>query len=110
MRRNQRSAEGEEAQRLYQTKIWRGIRRQQLARHPLCAMCEKEGRLTPATVCDHIEPHKCDWIKFVNGPFQSLCTDHHNTTKQQQELLGYSKDVGADGHPLDPEHPFFKKR
>lgn len=105
-RRDQRSPEAEAYQRLYNTREWRAIRRQQLAAHPLCAMCAKIGRITPATVCDHIEPHKGDWLKFARGPFQSLCAEHHNSTKQQQETRGYSRDVGNDGLPLDQNHPF----
>ena len=31
-----------------------------LARHPLCVPCEAAGRLEPATVVDHVVPHRGD--------------------------------------------------
>lgn len=48
-------------------------------------MCEAEGVVTAATVCDHVEPHRGDANKFWNGPFQSLCDFHHNRDKQRAE-------------------------
>ena len=35
---------------------WRELREIYLAKHPLCAECEKAGRLTPATEIHHIIP------------------------------------------------------
>jgi 5-methylcytosine-specific restriction protein A len=69
----------------YGTARWRAIRDAQLAREPLCRMCLAEGVVTPARVCDHIEPHRSDADKFWNGPFQSLCEFHHNRDKQRAE-------------------------
>jgi hypothetical protein len=64
-------------------------------------MCEAEGVYTPATVADHIEPHRGDPVKFA-GPLQSLCKRHHDRDKQLIEhgrpLLG----VDDDGWPRDP--------
>jgi len=64
--------------KLYASQRWKDLRAVQLAQHPLCAECERQGRVTPATVCDHIEPHKWDLYKFWAGPFQSLCTSCHS--------------------------------
>jgi len=36
---------------------------------------------------------------------QSLCAHCHNSTKQSEERLGYSRGVGPDGYPIDPRHP-----
>lgn len=73
-------------------------------------MCQKAGRVTAATVCDHVEPHRGDEEKFWAGPFQSLCDQEpwrcHSSTKQQQEAIGYSTEVGPDGLPTDPSHPW----
>lgn len=86
----------------YSTKAWQSIRLHQLSHHPLCAMCEQEGRITPATVCDHIVPHKGDWHKFINGPFQSLCSPCHNRHKQSEDRTGKAKAVtGLDGWPIE---------
>lgn len=72
---------------------------------PLCRLCHAKGRIVPATVCDHIEPHKGDEARFWRGPFQSLCEPCHNGTKQQVERIGYSTEVGYDGWPVDGRHP-----
>lgn len=70
-------------------------------------MCLKAGRLTPATICDHVDPRtKDDPETFFTGPYQSLCSHHHDSKKQQQEVKGYSTEVGADGLPTDPNHPW----
>lgn len=52
-----------------------------LARDPLCVHCEEAGRVTPATVADHItpldplDPYAGDW-SMENG--QGLCHACHN--------------------------------
>lgn len=100
-RRQQNAARG-----LYKTKRWLLIRENQLRREPLCAYCLKANTLTTATVCDHVDMHGGDPALFWLGPWQSLCEHHHNSTKQQQEKTGYSDEIGADGTPIDPDHPF----
>jgi hypothetical protein len=36
-------------------------------------------------VCDHVDPHRGDPVKFFDGPFQSLCKWHHDSVKQAIE-------------------------
>lgn len=72
----------------YTTPRWRAIRAKQLRDEPLCAYCLKEHRYIEATVCDHIEAHRGDPIKFWAGPFQSLCQTHHSSDKQREEKGG----------------------
>jgi len=95
---------------LYKTARWQRVRRKQLTEHPFCRMCLETGRPTKATVCDHVHRHGGDTQKFWAGPFQSLCAAHHDKYKQQQENRGYSTEIGADGLPLDPAHPFHEGR
>ena len=58
---------------------WRKARLAYLQRHPLCVECQKEGRLTPATVVDHIIPHRGDQKLFWDeSNWQSLCAACHN--------------------------------
>lgn len=79
---------------------WQRARTGWLSAHPLCAMCEREGRVTAATVVDHIVPHRTAWalasgdelaIKAARARFwdrdnwQSLCAAHHDSTKQALE-------------------------
>ncbi len=96
-----RSPEAAEYRKLYKTARWQHIRTAQLTDEPLCRMCRKEGRITAATVCDHIEQHKGDPIKFFAGPFQSLCKPHHDGAKQSEERTGKVKTtIGLDGWPI----------
>src|SRR5262245_50671815 len=66
----------------YSTARWARIRRHQLLKHPLCKYCAERGIVTPATICDHVEPHYGDVNKFWLGPFQSLCKQCHDSTKR----------------------------
>lgn len=105
---DQRSAEAREYRALYNSAAWRGPqgrRARQLRAEPLCRMCSQEGRLTQATVADHITPHRGDRGLFAKGALQSLCDTCHSRHKQQIETLGYDTAVGEDGFPLDPRHP-----
>lgn len=107
---SERSPEAALYRKHYSTKRWREIRADQLRKEPCCRMCAAHGRVTAATVCDHIEPHRGDMEKFWAGPFQSLCDDEmyrcHSSKKQSEERLGYSTEIGRDGYPIDPKHPF----
>lgn len=49
---------------MYGTGRWQKRRRYQLQLQPLCEMCLRDGRIVPATVVDHVEPHKDDERKF----------------------------------------------
>jgi 5-methylcytosine-specific restriction endonuclease McrA len=93
---------------LYNKTRWRRIREAQLQREPLCRMCAQEGRITPATVADHIEPHRGDMVAFWRGSLQSLCVGHHNAAKQRSEKRDYDNAIGPDGWPLDPRHPVYR--
>jgi 5-methylcytosine-specific restriction enzyme A len=68
-------------------------------------MCLAHGRVTRATVADHVIAHKGNYDLFWHGKLQSLCTIHHNSTKKQIETIGYSRHIGTDGWPTDPNHP-----
>ncbi len=74
-----------ETARLYSTRRWQALRADQLSREPLCRMCMAEDRITAATVCDHVQPHRGDVTAFWAGPFQSLCKLHHDREKQREE-------------------------
>ena len=66
--------------------IWtKRLRPHQLLREPFCRECARKGLRTPATVADHIRPHRGDWVLFCDpGNLQSLC-DHHHGQKTLQE-------------------------
>ena len=61
------------------TSRWRKARKQFLAKYLLCAECERTGKLTPATVVDHIKPHREDKILFWDeSNWQPLCKKCHD--------------------------------
>lgn len=85
---------------------WQRRRKMFLWCNPLCYYCERAGNVTPATVVDHKEPHRFNAELFWNEDnWQSLCTTHHQSSKQQEEYKGYSSEVGADGWVVDKDHP-----
>lgn len=108
-RRNQRSAEAKEYRKLYKTVAWKRRRLAQLSAKPLCERCQAKGRITPATVVDHIAPHHGDEALFFDAEnLQSLCDMHHNSWKQRLERRGYDTELGDDGWPICPNHPVNK--
>lgn len=87
---------------MYNNERWEAIRTHQLQIEPLCRMCKDQGEYNPATVCDHIEPHKGNWTKFWSGPFQSLCSTCHSSDKQIIENGGTPRPrIGLDGWPVE---------
>ncbi|PJF10786.1 HNH endonuclease signature motif containing protein [Pseudorhodobacter sp. MZDSW-24AT] len=60
---------------------WRKARAAFLALHPCCVSC-----FAPATVVDHIIPHRGDDALFWNRQnWQALCANCHNGQKQRKE-------------------------
>nr|DAY20651.1 MAG TPA: HNH endonuclease [Caudoviricetes sp.] len=58
---------------------WRKARIAFLQRNPLCVECMRKGVLTPATVVDHIIPHRGDKELFWNEEnWQALCKSCHD--------------------------------
>lgn len=88
-RYNSQRRRDRETDRLYSTRQWQKLRAEHLRLEPLCRMCQAEGRVTAATVCDHVEPHRGDVALFWAGPFQSLCKPHHDSQKQREERSSF---------------------
>lgn len=85
---------GTAAQRGYDHR-WQKTRKHYLSEHPLCVECAKLDKVVPATVVDHIVPHKGDTALFWDrGNWQALCARCHNSHKQRQEKgAGYNSGV-----------------
>jgi 5-methylcytosine-specific restriction protein A len=61
------------------TWAWEKLRAAWLREHPLCVECQKEGRVEPATVVDHVIPHRGDMARFWDETnLAGLCARHHN--------------------------------
>jgi 5-methylcytosine-specific restriction enzyme A len=79
---------GSAAARLYGRR-WRRASRLHLAGSPLCRYCELEGRVTAATVVDHLYPHKGDVTVFwATAWWVSSCKECHDGFKQAVERQG----------------------
>lgn len=93
--------------KLYATKAWKTMRLHLLAMHPLCVMCEQQGRTTAATVADHIVPHRGDTALFYSSTnLQPLCKTHHDSSKHRDEARGYTGGCDVMGNPIDESHPW----
>jgi hypothetical protein len=46
--------------------------------------------------------------KFYAGPFQSLCTIHHNSTKKRNEIRAIEIGGDVDGQPIDKKSHWYK--
>jgi 5-methylcytosine-specific restriction protein A len=83
------------------TSAWTKARAYYLRAHPLCAYCRRQGRLTAATVVDHVTRHKLkqaidsgDEVAIAKARalfwdsennWQSLCKPCHDSVKQKEE-------------------------
>ena len=78
---------------------WRQHRLRFLKTHPLCRYCSGRGRIEPATVVDHIIPHKGDLELFWDqANHQPLCKTCHDSAKKLEESGKSGCD--AQGNPL----------
>ena len=65
---------------------WQRARAAYLAKHPLCAECERQNRLTPATVVDHKTPHRGDMALFWDSEnWQALCKPCHDKKTAKED-------------------------
>ena len=68
---------------------WRRARQAFLKRNPLCVACGVEGRLEPATVVDHVVPHRGDPVLFWDrANWQSLCKLCHDAKTAREGRWG----------------------
>ena len=89
----------------YSTAEWKRLRRSQLQAKPFCAYCLQLEIKIPATIVDHVTPHKGNKALFFNPlNLQSLCKTCHDSAKQRLEKSGSLKGSNASGIPLDPFH------
>ena len=69
---------GSSTQRGYDYR-WQRYRARFLAEHPLCATCERAGKITLANEVDHIRPHRGNPALFWDRRnHQSLCKPCHS--------------------------------
>jgi len=98
---------------------WRQARAAFLRSHPLCELCRQAGRISAASIVDHVRPHRLGHAITSGDPaviaaarrlfwdsrnWQSLCASCHSSAKQTAERSGLLPGADADGLPLDPGH------
>lgn len=72
---------------------WRKARKRFLKQNPLCVHCKEDGKLTRATVVDHIKPHRGDMTLFWDEsnwqPLCKKCHDKKTMTKDRYKEYKY---------------------
>ena len=77
--------------KLYSDPRWQRLRRDFLARHPLCADCAELGVAEPAVEVDHIERHKGKLSVFLNPRnLQGLCKRCHSRKTARETFHGWT--------------------
>lgn len=100
-RRDQRSAEAAAYRKLYSSARWRKLREWVLNAEPLCRYCMESETIEPATVVDHVRPHKGDPLLFWDpNNLQPLCAACHDGRKQSEERGTAYIAFDASGWPL----------
>jgi 5-methylcytosine-specific restriction protein A len=69
----------------YKLAAWLRRREDQLRNEPLCRRCDMQGRITAATVANHVKPHRGNWDLFINGKLESACKPCHDSVIQSEE-------------------------
>ncbi|MEO3988081.1 HNH endonuclease [Plesiomonas shigelloides] len=82
---------------------WNRERQSYLRTHPLCEWCSQQGQVIPATVVDHIQPHrfkealrsgdkaaiaKAQKLFWDTSNWQRRCKLHYDSTRQRSEKSG----------------------
>lgn len=83
----------------YNTALWQRLRLIQLSKQPLCQACMGRGKVTQATVVDHVFPWGQIGVEaFVANLFQSLCPECHSvkTGLEQQGVFRHYTDPPKD--------------
>ena len=94
--------------KFYSTAAWKKMREAHLIKEPVCQFCLAVGRVNGTDlIIDHVTPHRGNRKLFFNREnIQTLCRSCHDSRKRMLDLDGYDPQVGADGWPVDQEHPF----
>ncbi|MCW0047199.1 HNH endonuclease [Brevundimonas sp. BT-123] len=95
----------------YTTAAWQRLRKAKLSETPLCETCAMRGRRVIAEHVDHVVSiasggyafPALDWLRSLCPPCHSIKTNALDRAGGKGVAI---KGCGADGLPLDPNHPF----
>ena len=68
-----------DAAEFYHSREWKSLRQDYLIEHPFCVECSKNGKLTKATVVDHIVPIRQGGPALDERNLQALCASCHGS-------------------------------
>lgn len=85
-----------DAQAFYDSPAWRAVRRQKLREQPCCEECLRQGKITPATLVDHIVPIRQGGARLDFRNLQSLCQPCHSA-KSIKEGSRYGSNRTREG-------------
>jgi 5-methylcytosine-specific restriction endonuclease McrA len=75
-----------ELQKFYDSSAWRALRKLKLQRNPMCEICFAYGRLTEATIVDHIVAVRDSYEGRLDiENLQSVCLSCHSRKTRQEE-------------------------
>ena len=93
----------------YHTSRWQKLRRAKLSREPLCEICDRRGRVEPATDVDHIVAIRHGGPAFpAFSGLMSLCHRCHAEKTAMHDRPGGNalgrrfKGCDEHGNPVDP--------
>jgi len=81
-------------QKFYNSARWKKMRQWKLSKYPLCELCKQKGKITSATMVDHIKPINQGGKALCESNLMSLCKYCHakksgkDSHKQPQDDLG----------------------
>ncbi len=107
----QRSTTADKYRKLYSTKQWRNLRGTILTRDyyrcQRCGLSLTSGKSQPTSaVVHHKKPRKGNLTLFYDpSNLEAVCWSCHLGVIQSEEVLGYDTTIGADGWPMDANHP-----
>lgn len=64
--------------------LWVKVRKMYLMAHPLCEMCEKEGRIMPAREVHHIVALRDGGARLDSENFMAVCRACHQKLTQEE--------------------------
>lgn len=84
------------AKDIYNTPQWKNLRKAHIMQHPLCEVCLKEGKVTPAEEVHHITPiltgatlERRKELAFDSDNLMSLCKKHHIEIHKEMKRESY---------------------
>lgn len=71
----------------YSSAAWRAARKHQRNIEPFCRECDRVGKVSAMTTCDHIIPREMGGPDFDSSNLQSLCDSCHAKKRQKERAL-----------------------